>query len=137
MSPQNSPDSDESPFKADIVNNIPIHTAGGLAAPPAPQKNEDVDRIMRDVGDQIAKEDRPKPKHHFFSKPKPQEKTKSSPVIDQPLRPQTAPVAANASQPAAKTQAKPAKPKSSVPVLAIFLTIIVTGGLIALAVITL
>lgn len=121
---------DDTPLQTQVVNNIPIHEAAGPTAP-APVQPTDENKIMRAVGDQLAKEDQPKPKNHFFSKPAQQ--PKSAPA--QPTQvPEQVPAQKTPPNPAAKPTKKP---KSSVPVLAIAIAVVVTAGLIALAVSTL
>lgn len=118
--------SDDTPLQTQVVNNIPIHTAASPAAPASAQPTDE-NKIMRAVGDQIAKEDQSKPKNHFFSKPAEQPKPPQPPA-------RTAQPPASAQKPAAKPVAnQPVKPKSSMPIMAITITVLITGVLIFLA----
>lgn len=116
----------------DLVGNIPVKAQN---SPPA--ADDELDKIMQDVGQQLKNEDRqPSKKHRFFGR---RPKSRPEPKLQaQPLPPaiaQKPPSASPASPPQAKPAAQP-KPAatSSVPVLAITLTIIVTGVLIIAAV---
>lgn len=114
---------DSAPFKADIVNNIPIHQAA--AAPTPIKEGEDIDHIIQDVSHQLKKDDEKPPKRHFFSKP-------PKPVV------QTQPAPQPAQGPAATVPLAAQPPKSkaqhSAPIAIIITTVIVTGILIAAAV---
>jgi hypothetical protein len=151
MNPPQRPDDHPAPvtdggaFKTDIVNNIPLHQA----APAAGHEDHELDKIMRDVGHQLNKEDhKPAKKHHLFGKhqPKSEPKLVAQPVdrhqvVNMDVLPATtqshqAPKpAANAPQQPSAAKPHPApKDKRSAPVMVILLTIIVTGILIAAAV---
>lgn len=117
---------DGTPLQTQVVNNIPIHIAASPAAP-APAQPTEEDKIMRAVGDQLVKEDQSKPENHFFSKPAEQPKPSQPPA-------QAAQSPASAQKPAAKPAAtQPSKPKSSIPIMAITITVLITGVLIFLA----
>jgi len=131
MNPQNLPqpsqnpaEPDGTPFKTDIVNNIPMHSAGG---PPAPAKeDENLDKIMQDVGHELKKDDVKPAKHHFFSKKDTAEAQVHQAPPTNGLQQQTA----QNHQPITKPQTKP-KPEHNAPVAVIIVTVIVTAILIA------
>jgi hypothetical protein len=150
MNPPNPsvPRPDDGQLKADIVKNIPVHQ-GASATRPQPGSTENIDLLMQDVGKALKKDDHAKPKHHFWDKrPDNQPSTFSAQPVPKDVAiaaapapmpapaPQPVPVPAAPVQnqpqpaPAAKTKPAPAKTKSSAPVLVIFVTVIVTAGLI-------
>jgi hypothetical protein len=117
-----------------IVSNIPIHAP----TTPAPAAGEDaeLDKIMEDVGHELKQADRKHTKQHFSlfnHKKHPANPTvpKAAHVVDiKPAAQHAAP--ATAHQPAKAVT--PAQKTSSTPVGVIFVTILVTGALIAAAV---
>jgi hypothetical protein len=118
----------------DIVKDIPLQTQGGAAAKPA-NEDDELDRIMHDVGHDIkAIGERPPKKHfdlfgHKNKKPKADPKFHAQPIAV----PQQAPARPTAA-PAQKPAAKPQSPKTSdAPVLVIFMAMVITGALIAAA----
>jgi hypothetical protein len=135
--PESSPDG--APFKTDIVNNIPMHHA----APEAAKDDDDLDKIMQDVGHQLNTENhKPAKRRHLFggSHPKSEAKLVAQPVprgqFSEPVH--SAPhqmhqPAASPAHPTPKVKPVP-KAKSSAPVMVIVLTLVVTGILIAAAV---
>jgi hypothetical protein len=125
---QNPASSDGDSLRTDIVSNIPIHEAA--AAAPV-KEDDDLDRIMQDVGHQLKTEDIKPPKHHLFSKKQPANSAHLSaqPVIHEHQAP-TAQTPHN--QPAQKPPPK-SKSTSSAPVFIIVVTIAVTTVLIAAA----
>jgi hypothetical protein len=111
-------------LKPSFVENIPLRTQAG-----AGHEDADLDAIMQDVGQDLKKVDeRPKKRGLFSKKPKPAPRN-PAPAHQPAAQPQPAQSTA-AAQPAAKA---PPAPKSSTPVFVIFMTIIVTGALIAAA----
>ncbi len=145
-------------FSADLVSNIPVHQAGGV---PAQTVGEDAesDKIMRDVGHELKKDDLKKPKKHHLpwnhqSKKDPNFSARPiamnqpqmpAPAHNQAPAPVQTPAPAtpqaqnnNRIKPQAQLQPKAAAPKPeksrSMPVLAISMTIFVTGILIAAAI---
>jgi hypothetical protein len=112
----------------------------------APGEDEELDKIMEDVGHELKQADRKTPKKKLFSfghkaKPiaaaVPAAPAASAPVAAAPQPPAPQPAAAQDAQPTAAAPAmSPAAPKaskSSAPVGVFFITIIVTGALIAAA----
>ena len=124
----------DDPFKPDIVNNIPMHKAA--PAPAQASEDDELDKIMQDVGTELKKDDHQPAKHHFFSKtPKPTVNAPVHPPAAHHSAPQAPAHPPTAQQP--KAPAKPApkiKAKSSAPVFVIVVTVLVTGVLIAAAV---
>jgi hypothetical protein len=101
-----------------LVANIPVKQPGGPIAA-SPDEEAELDKIMRDVGHELKRDDQKPAKKRFLSfghRVKIQPPAAQSQAPAQPLQPVP----------------KPAKP-SSVPVLTITLTIIVTGVLITAA----
>ncbi len=128
-----------------LVDNIPVKAQQG--GPPPVKEDDELDRIMRDVGQQLKKED-VKPAEKRFglfkrrgAKPKAEAKLHAQPLTPQPITKQDITPAQPTASPPAPTAAKatpphPAvakPPKSSAPVLAITLAIIVTAVLIGAA----
>jgi hypothetical protein len=143
-----SPMSSTGALIPEMVKDIPIAAPSPALKPP--KDDEDLDKIMRDVGQDLKQVGSKKPKHHLFSRrsgpkqPKPQkaEAKFTARPIDQikppPAKPaaavQARPQAPLAAQPAAKAPA-PAKPvrTARAPVGIILLALAVTGGLVAAA----
>lgn len=143
--PQPQPQAASPPAATTIVANIPVHNQVAPAAPA--NEDDELDKIMHDVGQELKKEDKKPHKHgllDFLHKPKP--------IIPGPIKPthiarpaartfnqqQPAPLpatpvaVASATQPqAAQPAAKAAKPKrqSHIPVFVIFVAFVVTGFL--------
>jgi hypothetical protein len=115
-------------FNPSIVDHIPVQTPAAAAA--APGEDDELDKLLRDVGHELKQAERHIVKKRFSlfggklkASPKtqpPATTAQAGPALAQPYRPPAAP--------AAKT--------SSAPVLVVFITIIVTGGLIAAAIYT-
>ncbi|MBX4201793.1 hypothetical protein KW803_02780 [Candidatus Saccharibacteria bacterium] len=130
--PQQSHEPDSTPLKTDIVGNIPMHHA--QAAPAPVHDNDNLDKIMQDVGHELKKEDKKPSGHHFFSKKPKTEVILHAQPVQREAQTNAPPQAAPAHQlPAAKPQAKP-KSENKAPVLIIVVTLLVTVILIALAV---
>lgn len=128
-----------------LINNIPVRAQQG--APPPVKEDDELDKIMRDVGRQLKEEDIKPAKQRFGlfkrdgKRPKTEAKLHAQPLAPKPLTrqdvmppkpaasPQPLPAVKGAPPPAA---AKPTK-TSSAPVLAVTLTIIVTAVLIGAA----
>lgn len=123
---------DDTPLQTQVVNNIPIHIAASPA--PVPAQPTDENKIMRAVGDQLAKEDQSKPKHHLFSKAQPTSQPKPTAHTQPPAPYSNAPQ--TAAQPSAAKPAPkhPTKTKSRAPIAVILVTVLVTAGLIVLTV---
>jgi hypothetical protein len=122
------------PLVPDIVNNIPLQVQGRANLKPADEDDE-LDRIMRDVGKDIKEVVKKPDKHHGFFKHNKSAKREPK-LVAQPIK-HEAP-AAPAPKPIATASQKPAvlpKPlkTSSPPVLAITVAILATGALIAAA----
>lgn len=128
-------------FKTDLVNNIPIHQSAQPAAPI--KEDEDIDKLMQDVGRQLKADDKKPTKHHLFSKKKTKVPNFQAAPISrhqpqsgavqshQPPHPQAQQSSTN--HPASpKLQAQP-KAKSNAPVMVIITTLIVTSMLVAAA----
>src|SRR5439155_265500 len=133
MNPPNRPDNHPAPttdgtFKTDIVNNIPLHQAAPL--PAAASEDDELDKIMRDVGHQLNQEShKPAKKHHLFGRKEPKKEPKfaAQPVPkNQPHQVPVHPVVPRlpqAAQSAARPASQVAKPrpmrkaKSSAPVM--------------------
>lgn len=137
-----------------LVANIPVHTPQQPGAPAS--EDDELDKIMQDVGKELKKDDQAKAKNHFslFHK----QKAAPAPIAARPPAAPPAvpaqPVAAHpapaqaviapqpVSQPATAAQPRPApaaaKPKKepSVPLMPITAAVIVTGLLMAAAVYT-
>jgi hypothetical protein len=119
-----APASGSSSMSPDIVNNIPLKAQDSPLTPVS--EADDLDKIMRDVSHDLKQGAKKPPKKGFFD------------FKRQPKAPKTAAPAARPaaplppSQPKAALQPKPAR-QSSAPVLAITMTVIVTGVLIAAA----
>jgi len=133
-----------------LVASIPVHNQATQAAPAT--EDDELDKIMQDVGREMSKDDKKPPKHgllHFGHNSKATPKplapiaTAVQPAPAEPMAtPQTVslpspqpPIAAVQPQ----TQAAPvatakAKKQSSTPVFAIFVAILVTGFLVAAAI---
>jgi hypothetical protein len=135
-----SPSSDIPP--PDLGSKIPVKTQSTPPSPPQPPKpaaaDDDLDKIMQDVGQQLKNEDKQpsKKRRSFFGrKPKNQPEAK---LHAQPLPPAVAqplPAAPQARAPLPQPAIQPTPPKtSSAPVLVITLTIIVTSILIIAAI---
>lgn len=120
-----------------IVNNIPVH-APAQQQPQAANEDDELDKIMRDVGHQLKQAERHTPKKrvfHFGHKakslpPRPAASPQAmAPIADvkpaassRPAAPKTTPAAA----------AKPARP----PIMLVLLTVAVTAVLMAAAIYT-
>jgi hypothetical protein len=125
-------------FATNIVDNIPMHTPAPAAAPVLTEDDE-LDTIMKDVGHQLKQADRKTTKKHSLfgrrrqapaPKPVPMPKAAAAaPAAPQP----TVPVRAVTVDSTVKAAPKPVK-TSSAPLGAIFMTILVTGALIAAAI---
>jgi hypothetical protein len=131
----------------DLGSNIPVKTQSTPPSPPQPPRSpepaaadEDLDKIMQDVGQQLKNEDKQpsKKRRSFFGrKPKnqPEAKLHAQPLplaVAQPL-----PATPQARAPLPQPAIQPTPPKTnSVPVLVITLTAIVTGILIIAAIYT-
>jgi hypothetical protein len=124
-------------FATNIVDNIPMHTPAPAAAPVLTEDDE-LDTIMKDVGHQLKQADRKTTKKHSLfgrrrqapaPKPVPALKATVAPAAPQP----TVPVRAVTVDSTVKAAPKPVK-TSSAPLGAIFMTILVTGALIAAAI---
>ncbi|MBX4188926.1 hypothetical protein KW792_02390 [Candidatus Saccharibacteria bacterium] len=123
-----------------IVSNIPIHAPTA----PAPAANEDaeLEKIMLDVGHELKQADRKHTKKHFSllghkKHPSAPAVPKAAHVIDIKPAAKAAPTPQPAAPAATHSPAKaPAtvQKKSSTPVGVIFVTILITGALIAAAV---
>ncbi|HVS79224.1 MAG TPA: hypothetical protein VHD84_02970 [Candidatus Saccharimonadales bacterium] len=117
-------------FKPDIVKNIPVKAPAGPSRPA--NEDDELNKIIQDVNQGLAKSDRPAKKHFslFTHHPK-------APVAQTqpPPRPQPIPAQQQAAQTrSTKPVVAPRPPKHRrLPVLVIFLTILVTGALIAAA----
>jgi hypothetical protein len=131
-----------------IVANIPVHTQQAAPAPAPHPVNEDdeLDRIMHDVGQELKKSDTKPQKHgllDFIHKPKPLVKTPTprakqqaaAAPIPAPMPVQNLPAAGPAAA-VTQGQAQATKPKTkrSVPVFVIFITLCITGFLIVAAI---
>lgn len=135
MSPQNQnpaqPAPNDSPFKTDLVDNIPLHQA----APSQAREAEDIDGIMKAVAKEVKKVDEAPQKRHLFSHKEPAKPNArhTAPVAaaPPPPAPTSGPVPR---QPAPAPKAHPAKAKSSVPVMTIFFVVIITAFLIVAAI---
>ena len=123
-----------------IVDNIPMH-APTQPAPAAPNEDTELDTIMQNISHELKQADRQTTKKHFAllgRKPKPEPRPAAMPkIVDvsatKPVPvPQPAPAAPrpNAS---ATTAPRPSK-TGSAPVGIIFITVLVTGVLIAAAI---
>ena len=126
----------------DLSGNIPVKTQSTPPSPPRPPSaltaDDDLDKIMQDVGHQLKKEDEmsSKKRRSFFGR-KSKNQTEAK-LHAQPLPPitdqlQQSGPQARAQLPQPAVQPKPPK-TSSAPVLVITLTIIVTGILIIAAI---
>lgn len=140
-----------------VVDNIPIHNQVGM--PDSHQHDDaDLDKIMQDVGHELKKDDKKPAKRNLFGrnkKAKAEAKFSAQPqpvmeVHTQPLQqpapappvpasqthsvPQTQPIKAPHGVQKNVVKAKPPKQSSKKPVLAILVTVAVTGGLIAAAI---
>jgi flagellar biosynthesis protein FliP len=138
-------------LKTNIVNNIPVH-APVPAANSAVGEDVELDKIMRDVGQELKKNVKRTTGHHLFSfskKSKPAQaqtpaQTPARPVVAAQVTTQPLPMVPQSHQ-AQPLQAKPPatpKPqktqndKQSVPIFVILVTLIVTGLLVVMAVAT-
>jgi hypothetical protein len=136
-----------------IVSNIPIHNQGGVPVAPAANEDAELDKIMRDVNHELKKGEKTPERHHFSFERRHHKKNEAKfsaqprAIIDVKAQPAETPkpTAEHTSTPAPTAQTKPAgrprptpvpKPAktSSAPVMVILLTVIVTGGLIAVAI---
>jgi len=138
--------------------SIPVHSQGVASASPV-NEDEELDKIMHEVGHELKKTEKAPAKHHFHFELKHHKKTEAKfsaqprPVMDVKALPVSAPVARPAATAAPVVQAKPpaqarpvAQPKPakplkaqktrSAPVMAILMTIIVTAALVGVAVYT-
>jgi hypothetical protein len=114
----------EANLHPDIVSNIPLKAQ---AAPLTPiHEDQDLDKIMRDVGQDLKQNEKSHHKKRFFEFKRQPKAVKPAP------RPTPAPSRPAPVQAKAAAQPKPAR-QSSAPVFTITLTIIVTGVLIAAA----
>ena len=130
-----------------LVANIPVHNPADQTTPLG--EDDELDKIMQDVGREMNKEENKSRKHrflHFGHKTK----TVPKPAVPVSATVQSAPAPMPQPQPVAQPQAAAAvpplqpqalqaaatKPKeqSSAPVFAIFVAILVTGFLIAAAI---
>lgn len=133
---------------AAVVDNIPVKAHQPAAEAPV-KEDDELDRIMHDVGQQLKREEMKPAKKQFSlfkrrgSKVKTEAKLHAQPLTPRPLNGQavTPPRPTVAARPP-ETAAKAAPPKpapgkpaktSSAPVLVITLTVIVTAVLIAAA----
>lgn len=130
-----------------VVANIPVHVAQAAPVPAPANEDTELDQIMHDVGQELKKEDSKPQKHgllDFLHKPKPLVKSPAPPKPQTAMASaprmdisQAAPAAPAMPGSVAKPQASaPAKPKTqrSIPAFAIFVTICVTGFLVAAAI---
>lgn len=126
-----------------IVSNIPMHApAQQPVAAPALTEDDELDTIMRDIGQQLKQADRKTTKKHFSlfrRQPKPRPHPAIAPKIKAAAPAQPAPQPVLPAQPVAKLGAAlktpPKAPKNAgAPVGLIFVTILVTGALIAAAI---
>jgi hypothetical protein len=122
-------DSSEKPGSAvnlrpDIVANIPLKVQASPLKPVS--EDEDLDKIMQDVGKDLKQVDKNHHKKKFFDfkrQPKPAKPPTKPAAV--PARPATA-------QPKPQVSGKPPK-QSSAPVLAITVAVLVTFALVAAA----
>ena len=134
----------QAPAAPNLVANIPVHAP--VSAAPAANEDDELDKIMQDVGHEMNSEDKKPHKRgllHFGhkAKPKTQPPAAAATVQAQPLPmpspqpalPKQAPVSAAQPQPGARTAAKSTNQRT-VPVFAIFVALLVTGFLVAAAV---
>lgn len=118
----------------DLVSDIPVRAQGS-----SPAADDELDKIMQDVGQQLKNEDqRPSKKHRSFFGRHPKNRPEAK-LHAQPLPPVTAqppPAASQNRPPLPKSAAAQPQPSttSSAPILVITLTIIVTGILIVAAI---
>ena|SRR5579862_4192548 len=140
--------SDSMPIAApQVVANIPVHAPTAPAAPAS--EDDELDRIMRDVGQELKKESvKPAKKglFSFFHKAKAKPQPSATAVHKAPVAAQSAPapqptpvsapvraVARPQPQPTATPAAK-VKKQTSVPAFAIFVALLVTGFLTVAAI---
>jgi hypothetical protein len=153
MNPGGQPSSTAPPsgnLVPDFVGDIPVKTQAGEAGPV--NDDTELDHIMQEVGKDVKKVGQGQHKKHFdFFKHKSKQAKAEPKFHAQPMPAQKVPAARPAVQPkpaqptaapkaASKikstAQLKPAKPPKSgngAPIMAIIMTIIVTGALIAAA----
>lgn len=129
-------------LKTDIVNDIPLAVQGTVPRPA--DDDDELDKIMRDVGKDVKEVGKKPAKHHWFSldhKQKADPKFSARPIdqvkpvpaaprpiqTSQPLRP-----APTAAKPVANKQPKPPKTHGA-PIGVILLAIVMTGVLSAAA----
>lgn len=142
------------PSGPNIVTNIPVHAPQAETKPAS--EDDELDKIMHDVGQELKKTEQKTPHHGLLGflhhDPKPLVKVNSPAAKPEaPIAPVAAPAVASipaapiatpvaAAQPQVQSagqtqpQAVPAKTKSHVPFFAIFVAICVTGFLVAAAV---
>lgn len=125
-----------------IVNDIPVRAPAHPMAQQPLNEDDELDKIMQDVGQQLRQAERHTPKKHMFSlgrsKPKPLPASSAKPVLTSSPDP-----APQAQPPAGQVAAAISKPalvatgrSSSAPVLVIMFTIAVTAVLAAAAIYT-
>jgi hypothetical protein len=135
---------------SNVVANIPVHTA---QAPPVINEDDELDKIMHDVGREMKKEDQKPPSHGLLgflhkspAKPAHMQPVRPAPLTNTPPPasavvsaagpPVSPPMAANAAYQAPPTLTlAAAKPQSlkSFPAFVLFITFIVTGFLVVAA----
>jgi hypothetical protein len=126
-----------------IVKDIPVAVQAGVQPL---NEDDELDKIMHDVGKGLRQDDQPKPKHHWFkrqkkakSEPKlsaqPSESTRPMPVTPQPPRQATTQTTQLPAKGAPTKQAIKAGPvkTSQTPVRVVILAIVVACSLIAAA----